>query len=93
MDYSEDKAKKLKHMPILRVMNMLGMVAWRAGQCHTYGANNEYTCCEAEQKIRMLHPLSWVWFVVMILVSVIVQGVPDTVNEVKDTVRREAVWW
>ena len=51
-NFASVKAAKLKRMPLLRVMNALGMVVWK-----------ETTYDYAGQKVRLLHPLTWVLIV------------------------------
>lgn len=82
MDYfAEDKADKLKRMRGLRIMNALGMVAWR---------EDRYGC--AEQRIRMLHPLSWPWVIALILFAVVMHGVIEVAKEIK-RLPEDMVWW
>jgi hypothetical protein len=80
-NFEQDRADKLKRLHILRIFNAIGMVAWKETQ---YGA---------EQKLRMLHPLSWFWLVIMVIFSIFAQGIPDTISDLKDTWKRELVWW
>ena len=75
------KADKLKRMRGLRIMNYLGMIAWR---------KDVYGC--AEQKIRMLHPLSWFWISAMLIAGVVMYGVIEICGEAKN-LRSEMVWW
>lgn len=75
------KADKLKRMRGLRIMNALGMIAWRG---------DVYGC--AEQKIRMLHPLSWPWVITLILVAVVMHGVIEVAKEIK-RLPEDMVWW
>jgi hypothetical protein len=93
MDFEQDKADKLKHHRGLRVMNALGMIAWCKGNCHKYGANNEHTYCEAKEKIRLLHPLSWLWLFGVILGAIVLYGIVEVAKEVKLLIRDETVWW
>lgn len=62
-------------------MNALGMVAWR-----------EDSFGYAEQKLRMLHPLSWPWVVVSVLAAVVLHGVIEVGKEIK-RLPEEMVWW
>jgi hypothetical protein len=83
MDYfAEDKADKLNRLIGLRIMNTLGMIAWREDH---YGG--------AEQRLRMLHPLSWPWLIVMVLFAVIMHGVVEVGKELKTLWRDQCVWW
>lgn len=83
MDYfAEDKANKLKRILPLRIMNALGMIAWH---------KDSYGC--AIQKIRMLHPLSWLWAAVMILAAVVMHGLLEVSKELKTLWRDDCVWW
>lgn len=83
MDYfTEDKATKLKQIPPLRIMNALGMIAWH---------KDSYGC--AIQKIRMLHPVSWLWVAVLILAAVVMHGLLEVAQELKTFWRVDCVWW
>lgn len=79
--FAEDKADKLNRLLGLRIMNALGMVAWR---------EDRYGC--AEQRIRMLHPLSWPWVIALILFAVAMHGVIEVAKEIK-RLPEEMVWW
>ena len=80
--FEDDKADKLARIMPLRVINMLGMVHWE---------EDEYHC--ANQKLRLLHPLSGPWALAIILVAVFSHGVPAIVVELKSSFREECVWW
>lgn len=82
MTFKEAKARKLKRMIVLRIFNALGMVAWR-----------EDGCGDAVQHLRIIHPLTWVWVVVMTLVGIFAQGIPETYRDMRDIWRRELVWF
>jgi len=83
MDYfAEDKADKLNRLRGLRIMNALGMIAWHKD---SYGGAN--------QKIRMLHPLSWPWVIGVILFAVVAHGVIEVWQELKTLWRDQCVWW
>ena len=73
MTFEESKQRKLKRMLILRIMNALGMVAW---QDDGYG--------EAQQMLRLIHPLAWIWFTFMVIFGIFAQGIPDTYTDLKD---------
>lgn len=79
--FEQDRADKLKRLVGLRIMNALGMVAWRED---SYGY--------AQQKIRMLHPLSWPWILVMVIAAVVMHGVVEVAKEIK-RLPEEMVWW
>ena len=79
--FEEDKADKLKRLRGLRIMHAIGMVAWREDR---YGY--------AEQKLRMLHPLSWSWMILVILLAVVMHGVIEVWEESK-RLHDEMVWW
>jgi hypothetical protein len=81
-NFAEDKADKLERIWPLRIINALGMLAWH---------KDSYGC--ADQKLRRLHPLSWVWFLIMILAALFMAGVPETVKAVKRSFRDDTVWW
>jgi hypothetical protein len=82
MTFEADKRRKLDRMLGLWILNALGMVAWRRS---AYG--------EAEQKIRLLHPLSWVWTVAMFLGGFVLYGVPGTVRDLSYSFKNDTVWW
>jgi len=79
--FEEDKADKLKRLRGLRIMHAIGMVAWR---------EDRYGC--AEQKLRMLHPFSWPWMILLILLAVVMHGVIEVWKEIK-RLPEEMVWW
>jgi hypothetical protein len=66
----------------LRIMNMIGMVAWR---------KSEYEI--AEQKLRLIHPLTWVWIVAMLIYGVLAQGIPETLSDISDSLKYDTVWF
>lgn len=75
------KADKLKRMRGLRIMNYLGMIAWR---------EDRYGC--AEQKLRLVHPFTVVWILAMLIYGTFVQGVPETVNDIRYSLKHDTVW-
>ena len=82
MTYEETKQRKLKRMSGLRIMNTLGMIAW---------ADDGYG--EAKQFIRLTHPLAWFWIAAMLTYGVFVQGVPDTVRDIRYSLKYDTVWF
>ncbi len=80
--FEESKTATLKRLPVLRFMNAIGMTAWREDR---YGG--------AEQRLRMIHPLSWIWLVIAILIGVFNGGVPEVIKELKTLWRNQCVWW
>ncbi len=78
--FQSDRAEKLKRMLGLRIMNVLGMVAWR----EEYG--------EATQKLRLVHPFTWFWIMLMIVYGIFAQGVPETVSDVRYSLKHDTVW-
>ena len=82
MTFETSKRRKLKRMPGLRIMNAFCMVAWRRD---AYG--------EAQQKIRLLHPFSWVWTVLLFLFCFVAYGVPETVSNLIYSFKNDTVWW
>lgn len=80
--FEESKADTLNRLFWLRIMNAIGMIAWRDDR---YGG--------AEQRLRMLHPLSWVWMVLAILIGIVLHGIIEVWAEIKNTLRRDCVWW
>ena len=79
--FEEDRAAKLKRIVPLRIMNALGMIAWQEDQ---------WGC--AEQKLRILHPLSWPWILVLVIAAVVMHGVVEVAKEIK-RLPEEMVWW
>lgn len=79
--FEQDRAAKLKRILPLRIMNALGMVAWQ---------EDRYSC--AEQKLRMLHPLSWPWILALVLAAVVMHGVVEVWKEIK-RLPEDMVWW
>lgn len=80
--FEKDKADKLGRIMPLRIANALGMIAWQ---------EDEYHC--AEQKMRLLHPLTWPLFCWLVIVSVVMSGVPETIESVRIAGKTETVWW
>ena len=80
-NFEQDRAAKLKRMRGLRIMNLIGMVAWR---------EDRYGC--AAQKLRMLHPLSWPWVIALVLFAVVMHGVIEVWEEIK-RLPEDMVWW
>jgi hypothetical protein len=79
--FEQDRAGKLRRLHVLRIMNTLGMVAWREDR---YGG--------AQQRLRMLHPLSWPWTLGAVLFGVLWHGLADTAKEIK-RLPEDMVWW
>lgn len=82
MTFRESKRDKLHRLPVLRIMSALGMVAWQSSK---YG--------EADQKLRLVHPLAWVYIVVMSAASLVMEGFPRTVRDVRSFLKNSAVWF
>ena len=80
-NFQKDRAEKLKRLRGLRIINALGMIAWR---------EDRYGC--AEQKLRMLHPLSWPWMIALVLLAVVMHGAVEVAKEIK-RLPEEMVWW
>ena len=80
-NFELSKADTLKRMPMLRIMNAIGMIAWREDR---YGG--------AEQRLRMLHPLSWPWVIALVLFAVVMHGVVEVWEEIK-RLPEDMVWW
>lgn len=81
-NFEKSKKDKLQRLFVLRIMNAIGMIAWRDDR---YGG--------AEQRLRMLHPLSWPWLIVLVLFAVVMHGVVEVAKELKTLWRDECVWW
>lgn len=80
--FEQDKTNKIKQNFALRVVNLLGMVAWR---------EDRYGC--AEQYLRVLHPLSWPLIVGSILYFWVMYGTVDLWKGLKGPFFRDVVWW
>ena len=80
--FEEYKRDKLNRLKILRIMWLIGMVAWRENR---YG--------EAEQKLRMVHPLSWAWLLVWVCFVVVMHGAIEVSQEIKRTLKDDMVLW
>ena len=63
-------------------MNALGMVAWRDDG---YG--------EAKQHLRLVHPFTLIWINTMLAYGIITQGVPETVRDIKYSLKHDTVWF
>jgi hypothetical protein len=82
MTFEENKRNKLKRMVGLRIMNALGMVAWRKDQ------NGE-----ANQKLRLVHPFVWIWVSLMIVLGSVMQGIPETLRDIRYSIKHDTVWF
>ena len=80
--FEDYKAEKLKRMLGLRIMNMLGMVAWRED---TYG--------DAKQYLRLLHPLTWIWIILATIFGILAQGIPSTIDDLRATWKEDTLIW
>ena len=80
--FKDYKAEKLKRMLGLRIMNMLGMVAWRED---TYG--------DAKQYLRLLHPLTWIWIILATIFGILAQGIPSTIDDLRATWKEDTLIW
>lgn len=81
-NFNKEKSKKLKRLIGLRVFNALGMIAWK---------DTEYSY--AQQYLRLAHPLSWLWVIAVALYASIMQGIPETISDMKSIINNETVWW
>jgi hypothetical protein len=81
-NFASDKAAKLKRLPLLRFYNALGMFAWE-----------ETVYKDAEQKLRLLHPLSWIFIVATFFVGAFMEGFPEIVKELKQSFKHDTVWF
>lgn len=79
--FEQGRADKLNRLAVLRFANALGMVAWREDR---YGG--------AQQRLRMLHPLSWPWTLAVVLFGVAAYGVIEVAKEIKH-LPEDMVWW
>lgn len=79
--FEESKNHKLRQLPVLKILNILGMIAW----VEEYG--------EANQRLRLLHPLSWVWLFAMIVCGIFMYGFIAVKGEIKNVFQEETVWF
>ena len=82
MTFRESKRDKLHRLPVLRIMNALGMVAWRKDQ------NGE-----ADQKLRLVHPFVWIWVSLMVVLGSVMQGIPETLRDIRYSIKHDTVWF
>lgn len=80
--YEKDKARQLARLPGLRFANAIGMVAWREGPYSS-----------AEQRLRLIHPLSWLMILIWIVFAAFFEGVPQMVRDLCDSLKRDTVWF
>lgn len=80
--FEELKKRKLKQMIGLRIMNAVGMVSW---------SEDKYGC--AKQRLRLLHPFTWFWIVIMIFYGIFAQGVPETISDITYSLKNDTVIW
>jgi hypothetical protein len=80
--FEEDKKEKLDRLIGLRIMNFLGMISWK-----------ESIYQGADQKIRLLHPFSWIWILLVVSFGIIAYGIIEVSKEFKDLWKNETVWW
>jgi hypothetical protein len=80
--FHQTKKDKMDRMPLLRVFNLLGIISWVEDR---WG--------EADQKIRLVHPLSWIWIIVVFLYGVVASGVPSAIEDIKTCLKEETVWF
>lgn len=82
MSFEQKKKEKLERLPLARLMNLLGVLSWQ---------ETEYK--DAEPFIRLIHPLSWVWIVAVFISGIIMQGIPESIKDMKACIDSETVWW
>ena len=82
MSFEETKQRKLQRIPGLRLATSLGMIAWLEGH---YG--------EAEQYLRLIHPLAWVWVFAMFVFGLVAQGIPETIRDLRYSIKHDTVWF
>lgn len=82
MTYEEAKQRKLKRLVGLRIMNALGMVKFKEDK---YGG--------AKQHLRRLHPLTWLWIILLLLFEVLLYGYNLIRTDFKQTWKEDTVWW
>lgn len=81
-NFEDDKARKLKRLLGLRLMNYLGMIAWQ-----------ETKYKEARQNLRRLHPFAWIWALFCFLAYGLAYGFIEVFSELKTIWKEETVWW
>lgn len=81
-NFEQDKNDKLRRLKFLRYMHNIGMIAWH---------KDRYQC--AQQKIRILHPLSLPYISSILVFSVLAHGILNVSKELKTMWKEETVWW
>jgi len=82
MTFEDCKKRKLDRKVGLKIMNFLGMVKWKP--CNYNGAR---------QYLRRLHPLTWVWFSVVVVGGILMYGYFEVKSEVGSMIKDDTVWW
>lgn len=81
MTYEETKQRKLKRLLGLRIMNWMGMIAWK-------NKNGE-----AAQFLRLTHPFTYIWIIASILFGILMQGIPETISDIRYSLKNDTVWF
>lgn len=77
-NYEYTKAEQLKRNPMLMVLWLLGIIVWEI-------ENGEYN----RPFVRRLHPLTWVYALLLFLYGIVMQGFPETLADMKTSIREE----
>ena len=81
-NFEQDKAERLKRKAGLRLFYYLGAVTFR---------KDKYDM--ASIKLRLLHPVTWIYIPVMVLYSILIQGIPATWDDIKYFWKSDSIWW
>jgi len=76
------KARLLKNSKMLAFANFIGMYRW-SETIYEYAVGS----------LRLVHPVSWLVIIGMFFMGVYIQGVPDTVKDLKSSIKDDTVWY
>jgi hypothetical protein len=79
--FKADKSALLKKSNLLRIMNYIGMIAW-----------NEDDYGDAKEKLRLIHPLTWLYILCVILGSIL-EFWAKMFGDLKETLKNDTVWF
>jgi hypothetical protein len=82
MSFEQNKAARLKKHPMLRVLNAIGVISWSEGKYKT-----------AEEKLRLVHPVTWLWVGIGFFVFIFMEGVPQGIREFVRACKEETCIW
>ena len=78
--HQSTKSEIMRRNPVIRVMNILGMLVWK-----------EKLASPAEFNIRRYHPVTWLWVAYIFVIGVFIQGYPETIADLKSSIREDLI--